>query len=189
MESFRDYPSQQRLGYGYFVSERNRVDDSDEFRGSKHIRKPMVPAPIGATANTNAAAGAPTASLVTTGNNSWVVAVGNDYSNAIARTLGPGQTLVHQDLTSTGDTYWVQRETNAVSASGTQVTINDTAPTKDSYNLAIVEILAAGGTGVPPTVAITSPASGALLSGHNAHCRRVGSDCRLGFSSCWMAPH
>ncbi len=120
---------------------------------------------IGATSNTNAAAGAPTASLVTTGNNSWVVGVGNDYSNAIARTLGPGQTLVHQDLTSTGDTYWVQRETNAVSASGTQVTINDTAPTKDSYNLAIVEILAAGGTGVPPTVAITSPASGALLSG------------------------
>lgn len=120
---------------------------------------------IGATSNNNAAAGAPTASLVTTGNNSWVLGVGNDYSNATARTLGPGQTLVHQDLTSTGDTYWVQRETNAVSASETQVTLNDTAPIKDSYNLAIVEILAAGGGGTPPTVAMTSPASGALLSG------------------------
>ncbi len=120
---------------------------------------------IGATSNNNAASGAPSASLVTTGNNSWVVGVGNDYDNAIARTVGAGQTLVHQDLTSTGDTYWVQRESNPVSASGTQVTINDTAPTKDSFNLAIVEILAAGGTGVPPTVALTSPASGALLSG------------------------
>jgi hypothetical protein len=120
---------------------------------------------IGATSNNNAAAGVPTASLLTTGTNSWIVGVGNDYSNAIARTLGPGQTLVHQDLTSTGDTYWVQRETNAVSAGGTMVTINDTAPAKDSYNLAIIEILAAGGTGIPPTVALTSPASGALLSG------------------------
>ena len=49
---------------------------------------------------------------MTTRNNSLVVGVGNDYDNAIARTLGTGQTLVHQYLTSVGDTYWVQRRTS-----------------------------------------------------------------------------
>jgi hypothetical protein len=96
---------------------------------------------IGATASANARPGAPTASLTTTKNNSWVMGVGNDYDNAIARTPGPNQTLVHQDLSPTGDTYWVQRQNTPTPASGTRVTINDTAPTGDRYNLSIVEIL------------------------------------------------
>jgi len=121
---------------------------------------------IGATGSNNATTGAPTASLVTLGSNSWVVGVGNDYDNATARTIGTGQVLVHQDLTSTGDTYWVQRETSAVPASGTVVTINDTAPTKDRFNMAIVEIIAAGSSkDEPPTVSMNSPVAGALVSG------------------------
>jgi hypothetical protein len=95
---------------------------------------------IGATASASGATGAPTATLVTTRNNSVVFGVGNDYDRPIARTLGSGQTLVHQYLPPVGDTYWVQRTTNAVPASGTSVTINDTAPTGDRYNLTIVEI-------------------------------------------------
>jgi hypothetical protein len=97
-------------------------------------------AAIGATASANAASGAPTASLVTTRNGSWVVGVGNDFDNAIARTVGTGQTLVHQSLSTSGDTYWVQRQTSRTPSSGTTVTINDTAPTGDSYNLTICEI-------------------------------------------------
>jgi parallel beta-helix repeat protein len=100
-------------------------------------------AAIGATQSTNASSGAPTATLVTTRNNSWVFGVGNDYDNAIARTPGANQTIVHQDLSSTGDTYWVQRENAPTLLSGTSVTINDTAPTGDRYNLAICEILPA----------------------------------------------
>jgi hypothetical protein len=97
---------------------------------------------IGATATKSAATGAPTASLVTTANNSWVFGVGDDWSNATARTLGTGQTLVHQDLaTAVGDTYWVQRQNSTTPVAGTSVTINDTAPTTDMFNLAIVEIL------------------------------------------------
>jgi Domain of unknown function (DUF1929)/Bacterial Ig domain/Glyoxal oxidase N-terminus/Kelch motif len=121
---------------------------------------------IGAVGGANAATGAPTASLVSTATNSWVVGVGNDFDSAIARTVGTGQTLVHQYLTPTGDTYWVQMETNPVSAAGTTVTINDTAPTKDRYNLSIVEILtgSGGANTTPPTVSMTSPAQGALLS-------------------------
>jgi hypothetical protein len=101
---------------------------------------------IGATGGRSAASGAPSTSLITTGSNSLVVGVGNDYDNAIARTVGTGQTLIHQDLTSAGDTYWVQMQSAAIPASGTTVTINDTAPTGDRYNLSIVEILAATGT-------------------------------------------
>ena len=109
---------------------------------------------IGAVGGNSAASGAPNATLVTTGSNSMVVGVGNDYDNATARTVGTGQTLIHQDLTATGDTYWVQMQASAIPNSGTTVAINDTAPTKDRYNLSIVEILAGSGgtTATPPTV-------------------------------------
>src|SRR5262249_46839622 len=117
---------------------------------------------IGATASGSAATGAPTASLITTGSNSWILGVGNDYTNATARTVGTGQTLIHQDLTSTGDTYWVQRLSSPVPASGTTATINDTAPTKDQYNLSIVELLAGLSTGGTYTISgtISSAANG-----------------------------
>jgi Domain of unknown function (DUF1929)/Bacterial Ig domain/Glyoxal oxidase N-terminus/Kelch motif len=122
---------------------------------------------IGATATANATSGAPSASLVSTRNNSMVLGVGNDFDNAIARTAGPTQTLVYQILTSTGDTYWVQRQNNTTPVSGTTVTINDTAPTGDRYNLSIVEVLPAGSGGVatPPSVSMTSPAPNATVSG------------------------
>jgi chitodextrinase len=94
----------------------------------------------GATASTGAASGAPTASLTTTGANSWVFAVGNDYDNAIARTVGVSQTLVDQYLASVGDTYWVQRQNTTTPNSGTSVTMNDTAPTSDQWNMALIEI-------------------------------------------------
>jgi hypothetical protein len=96
---------------------------------------------IGATASGNANPGAPTATLITTRNNSLVVGVGNDWDTATGRTLGGGQTLVHQYLASVGDTYWVQRTSVPVAASGTSVTISDSAPTNDRYNLTICEIL------------------------------------------------
>jgi hypothetical protein len=117
---------------------------------------------IGITKTASAASGAPTALLATTRANSWVLGVGNDYDNAIARTVGTGQTMVHQFLSSAGDTYWVQRQNAPTPVSGTSVTINDTAPTTDRYDLAIVELLPslAGGTGgTPPTVSMLAPAS------------------------------
>ena len=98
---------------------------------------------IGATKSANSASGAPAATLITTRNNSWVFGVGNDFDRAIARTPGPSQVLVHQNLSSTGDTYWVQRQNAPTLLSGTSVTINDTAPASDRYNLAICEILPA----------------------------------------------
>jgi len=115
---------------------------------------------IGAIGTANASSGAPTATLVTTRNNSWVFGVGNDYDNAIARTPGSGQRLVHQDLAPINDTYWVQMQNAATTLSGTSVTINDTAPTSDRYNLTTVEVLpSAGGGGGTTTFGISGTIS------------------------------
>ena len=99
---------------------------------------------IGATASNNARSGAPSSEVgYDIRNSSWVFGVGNDSDRAVARTPGAGQTLVHQYLASAGNTFWVQSQTVATAASGSSVTINDTAPTSDRYNLSAVEILAA----------------------------------------------
>jgi galactose oxidase-like protein/Big-like domain-containing protein len=98
----------------------------------------------GAAQAGGAASGAPSLALTTTKASSLVFGVGNDYDNAIPRTPGSGQTLVHQWLdTTTGDTFWAQRVTAITGAAGTVVTINDTAPTGDRWNLSIVEITSA----------------------------------------------
>src|SRR6185436_7115785 len=113
----------------------------------------------------NSIAGAPTATLTTTRANSWVFGVGNDFDRATARTAGTNQVLVHQALPAVGDTYWIQR-TAAPIATLSSVTINDTAPTGDRYNLFIAEIKAnVAPDTIAPTVSITAPAAGATLSG------------------------
>jgi hypothetical protein len=122
---------------------------------------------IGATGTNNSSRGAPTVSLVTTHSGSWVLGVGNDYDNPIARVPAVGQSLIHQNLTPTGDTYWVQRYDATVPSSGTAVTLNDTSPSSDRYNFASVEIVPAssGVVGpVPPTVSMTAPAPGAIVT-------------------------
>lgn len=133
---------------------------------------------IGATASANARSGAPSATLVTTRDGSWVFGVANDYDNAISRTGGPNQTILHQDLTSVGDTYWVQMQNNPTPLSGTTVTVNDTAPTSDRYNLSLVEVLPAL-IDVPPTapsVMLTSPAQGGTIAGKATLVANASSD-------------
>jgi len=110
---------------------------------------------IGAVGSGHAASGAPSATLVTTQSNSVVVGVGNDFDTATARTPLAGQTLVHQAFSSTGDTYWVQQVTAQTATSGTRITLGDSAPTSDQYNLSICEI-------VPPSVASGSAAAAQL---------------------------
>jgi chitodextrinase len=97
----------------------------------------------GAVLATSAPSGTPSATLTTTRAGSWVWGVGTDWSTATARTVGSTQTLVDQFLAPAGDTYWVQRQNAPTPASGTAVTINDTAPTGDRYDLAVIEVLAA----------------------------------------------
>jgi hypothetical protein len=83
---------------------------------------------IGMVGTGNGNPAAPTATLLTTRSGSMVLGVGNDWDNAIGRrTVGTGQTLVHQDLAPVGDTYWVQMQSSPIPLSGTSVTINDTS--------------------------------------------------------------
>ena len=119
--------------------------------------------PIGATGSGSAATGAPTASLVTTRNGSWVVGVGTDITRSAARTVPSNQTLIHQDRASAvNDTFWMQRQNAPTPVSGTTVFINDTAPTNDPYNLSIAEVLPAitQTSGSPPAVVVIAPAAG-----------------------------
>ena len=117
---------------------------------------------IGATATANAATGAPSATLTTTRANSVVFGVGDDPTAKVARTLGSGQSLVHQLLCGPNTqtcTLWVQQVPTLVPASGTAITINDTAPTADAYNLSLVEVKPAA---TAPAITSLTPASGPI---------------------------
>jgi hypothetical protein len=97
----------------------------------------------GASAATGASTGAPTISLTTTHDHSLVFGVGNDWDNAVARTVGANQSIESQYLAPSGDTFWTQYTTVQSGAAGQTVTLNDTAPTTDRYNFAAVEIIGA----------------------------------------------
>ena len=116
---------------------------------------------VGVNASASGTSGAPSVGLTTTKAGSWVFAVGNDYSRAVARSVPGTQTMVHQWVdTGIGDTYWVQ-STNAPTANaGTPVTINDTAPTNDRWNLTAVEVQSAAGSGAPVDQTISFGALG-----------------------------
>jgi len=97
---------------------------------------------IGAVGTGNSGSGAPTASLTTTRNNSLVLGIGYDGSNNTGRTLGANQTLIHQFLDTNPVTIgWAQRQQAPTPLSGTVVTINDTAPNNEKFDLSIVEVL------------------------------------------------
>jgi hypothetical protein len=101
---------------------------------------------VGATAGASKTSGAPTVTVTTTKANSWVFGVGENPTHATAPTPGLNQTVLQQDLdTADAETFWVQDQNTATPNTGTNVAINDTAPTGDAWNLAAVEILAAAG--------------------------------------------
>ena len=95
---------------------------------------------VGASNVGGAASGAPSVGLIAQAAGSLVYAVGNDFDNAIARSVASGQTKVHEFLAPTGDTFWVQSANTPTAAAGASVTLNDTAPTSDQWNFAIVEV-------------------------------------------------
>jgi len=95
---------------------------------------------IGASAVASATTGAPSVSLVTQAGGSAIYGVGNDFDNAISRTVPANQTMVHESFPPSFDTYWVQMLNATNAPAGATVTLNDTAPTTDQWNFAIVEI-------------------------------------------------
>jgi hypothetical protein len=96
---------------------------------------------IGAGVTADSAKSVPSVTLTTTTPGSWVFGVG-EAGDATTRVLGPDQTLVNQQVDASGpNTFWVQSQTARTLVAGTQVTIDDTAPTSALWCLAAVEIL------------------------------------------------
>ncbi len=104
---------------------------------------------VGAHATANALNTPTSGNLTTTGPGSLVYGVGSDWTGGLARTLGPNQTLLHQWFDPQIGTFWVQSITGSVPLSGTQVTLNDTAPTSDQWNFSAVEVTLSGGSPTP----------------------------------------
>src|SRR4029077_8857715 len=97
---------------------------------------------IGASAADSNNNTAPSVALTSTAAGSLVYGVGNDPDNRVARTLGANQTMVHQWVDTNGNlTFWVQSRSAPTVSAGSVVTINDTAPTGNRWNLAAVEIV------------------------------------------------
>ena len=97
---------------------------------------------IGATVQHNAIDEAPRVTVTTTRANSLVFAVGNDSYSATARTIAPGQVMIHEWLdTRTADAFWVQTFAGPVVSSGSTVKLYVTAPVKSRWNFAAVEIV------------------------------------------------
>jgi hypothetical protein len=100
---------------------------------------------IGPSVTGAAASGAPSVSLTTTEAGALVFAVGNDWDKAVAHSLGPNQVMLEQYLDSkSGDTFWSQYTGQITGPVGETVTMNDTAPTNDQWNMAAVELLGDG---------------------------------------------
>jgi len=86
--------------------------------------------------STNASAG-----VVTQAAGSLVYAAGNDFDRAVTRTVGAGQTKVHEFFAPTGDTFWVQTANAPIASAGTTATLNATVPAPaDQFNFAVVEV-------------------------------------------------
>ena len=94
---------------------------------------------LGARATTHSSKGAPAGSVTTSQADSWVFAVGVDWARSAARPPGAGQSLVRQATGSAG-TYWVQSTDKITPNAWTKVTIHDSKPTTDPYDLLVVDI-------------------------------------------------
>ena len=121
--------------------------------------------PIGAVAAAASLSGGPQVSLTPTRAGSLILASGNDWDYAVPRTVSPGQTLLDQFVASaTQDTFWTQSMTAATA--GKPVTMSDSAPTVDRWNMAAVEVLPAVASPTPtpsPTPSPTAPGQTVLF--------------------------
>jgi hypothetical protein len=121
---------------------------------------------LGASATAAAAAGAPTVSLTATGAGSLAYATGTDFDTATPRTVGANQSLVSQWVDAgSGNTFWTQGTTGLTTGSGQTVTLNDTAPISDQWDMAAVEVVPSAHTAsTPPTVSIINPTNAETIS-------------------------
>jgi hypothetical protein len=119
---------------------------------------------VGASGAASGPSGTPSVSLTTDAAGSLTYAVGEDWDNPIARTLGPAQTMTKQWVDgANGDTFWVQQLVAPSTSAGQSETLNDVAPTTDQWNMAAVEVEPS--TPPAPAVLLVNPANDETVSG------------------------
>jgi len=95
---------------------------------------------VGPESFSSSAKGTPHGTLTTTTANTWVFAIGADWVTYAAPTASSGQLIV-SDVNAPGSkTVWLQATDTLTATSGTSVTISDTKPTTDPYDLLLVGI-------------------------------------------------
>jgi hypothetical protein len=142
------------------------------FHQSLHLVAFANSSGVGSAVAAAAAGGAPSATLTTTQSGAWVWGVGNDWDAAIPRTPAAGQVLQHQWVDNgVGDTFWMQSLAAKTPTAGSSVTLSDTAPTSNQWNMVAVEVLSGGpftpptGDTSPPLVKLTEPQPNATVKG------------------------
>jgi hypothetical protein len=93
----------------------------------------------GALAKATATTGAPKVTLKTTHIDAWVIAMGDNWAHAVTPTAVTGQYLVSR-VTDSTDTFWAQATSPLVATAGTSVTISDSAPTTNPWDLFALEV-------------------------------------------------
>jgi hypothetical protein len=117
----------------------------------------------GGSASASGPSGPPSVTLTTTAAGSYSFAVGFDWDHAIARSPGPGQSLLHQWLDgAAGNTFWVQDAAATSAAAGQAITVDDTAPLTDRWDMAAVEVEPAPSPA--PALSILNPPAGETVS-------------------------
>jgi len=129
---------------------------------------------VGASANASGPSGAPSVGLTTDAAGSVSFAVGEDWDHAVSRTIGAGQSMLYQWIDSTdGDTFWVQNAADPSASAGQDVTLTDTAPTSDQWNMSAVEVEPA--QSAAPALAVVVPPLGDTVSAVS-HLAAVAAD-------------
>jgi hypothetical protein len=113
--------------------------------GAEHILKVEVftgaESPwAGAITGTSSTSGLPSASVTTTQANSWVFASSSDWSAGGVGTVGSGQTMIDEDDVAGQYDAHIWRQTSTTGSSGTNVTMDLTAPSAQNYNELAIEI-------------------------------------------------
>ena len=90
--------------------------------------------------NPTGSATQPSATITTTKANSWVFGVGVDWDLGRVLTPSANATMVSQLISSSNDTYWVERLTTPQVLAPVPVTIGVTGTTTDRWNFAVIEI-------------------------------------------------
>jgi RHS repeat-associated protein len=135
-------------------------------------------APVaGAHATANGHSTHPAVSLTTTQPHSLVWAAGEDPTHAGTLTPANGQALVHQEAdTKVHATYWAQDVTKPVATANTTVTIADTLPATDHWNLAAVEIPSATAATVDTTYSYDPQGNLTKIAPSNGPATTLGYD-------------